>query len=162
MCDNVLRSCWCDSDIRFKCVSTHDDEMENIVYVKLLRLHSSHIRLEKKKKKPPKNIGKQETERQMASPISFSLGVWRGETIGTPPSAGEQINTRDQAIMLFWKCCVHNRYVIIFHLLAVFNTLIIVSPYWTGRKLFPAQLASNVWKSLFPQPVRVVVRCLCM
>lgn len=32
---------------------------------------------------------------------------------------------------------VHNRYVIIFHLLAVFNTLIIISPPWAERKRLP-------------------------
>lgn len=82
---------------------------------------------------------KQETEPQMASPISFSLGVLQGR-LATPPKACWQINTRNQAITLLWKRYVHNQYVIIFHLLAVFNTLIIISPHWTERKLFLSQL----------------------
>lgn len=82
---------------------------------------------------------KREAEPQMASPISFSLGVLQGR-IAAPPQAHWKINTRNQAITFLWKCYVHNQYVIIFHLLAVFNTLIIISPHWTGRKLVPSQL----------------------
>lgn len=72
----------------------------------------------------------------MASPISFSLGVLQ-HRLATSTTAHRQIDTRNQAITLLWKHYVLNRYVIIFHLLAVFNTLIIISPDWTERKLFP-------------------------
>lgn len=37
----------------------------------------------------------------------------------------------------FYQKSVHNRYVIIFHLLALFNTLITISPAWAKRKLLP-------------------------
>lgn len=120
----------------------YDDEMENIVCVRPFQLHSFHIRggggTKNTHLKWSPYGAKQETEPQMASPISFSLGVLRGR-LAAPPWACEQINTRNQAITLLWKRYVHNRYVIIFHLLAVFNTLIIISPPWTGRKLFPPQ-----------------------
>lgn len=91
---------------------------------------------------------KQEMEPQMTSQISFSLGVLQ-EWLATPPPALQPINTRNQAITLFFfplthrplfflnKKSVHNRYVIIFHLLALFNTLITISPAWAERKLLP-------------------------
>lgn len=117
---------------------------------------------------------KQETEPQMASPISFSLGVLQGR-LATPPRARSQINTRNQAITLLWKCYVHNRYVIIFHLLAVFNSLIIISLHWTGRKLFPSWLGVSLsltfsffggavwdWFLIYMAVVVVVRRCIFM
>lgn len=72
-------------------------------------------------------------EPQMTSQISFSLGVL-GEGLTTPPTALHPINTRNHAITLLFLPSplflkrVHNRYVIIFHLLALFNTLITISP----------------------------------
>lgn len=54
---------------------------------------------------PPQYWWKQETEPQMTSQISFSLGVLRGRP-ATPPQAHRPINTRNQAITpLFWKAC---------------------------------------------------------
>lgn len=68
-----------------------------------------------------------------------------GGVTGDSSPALQPINTRNHAITLlflfpllpFFLKRVHNRYVIIFHLLALFNTLITISPTWAERKLLP-------------------------
>lgn len=117
--------------------------MENIVCVTPFSaafishpLRGNRTNTQKHLKWSPPYWWKQETEPQMTSQISFSLGVLRGAIGYSSPSSPADQYAESGHYAAFLKS-VHNRYVIIFHLLAVFNTLIIISPPWAERKRLP-------------------------